>query len=316
MRINSPNLLKKYFEMRGKVVCSKEHYDTMVKFTTLLLENNVTSGSDVGSIIFSKDRAMQLHAFLGSYLDNVSNRGKLDVLYKVTDERHARSYEELKHIFSDEDIVLHEESDFRTQLIDLCEQSLADKIIFYVDDMLFTHKVDYDAVRKIDTSRYILALTRGKDLTHSVVLQKQVSIPEFYERVHGFECFRWDYSSEVSDWTFPLGVSGFMFGRNETSAMLKSIAFKAPNSLESSMQFFVPFFSGRYGLCTEQAVCVCVHANLVQSEWTNHSIETFSIDELLGLWDAGKMIDRQALYGKPLTSVQEASYTFVDRSRT
>jgi hypothetical protein len=300
-------------EMRGKVVCSREQYDTMVKFITFLLEKNDTSGSDVDSIVFSKDRAMQLHAFLGSYVDNVRNRGRLTVLYKATDTRHARSYDELKDLFTGEEIVFCEESDFRSQLIELCDQSPVEKIIFYVDDMLFTNTLDYDSVREIDTSRYILSLSRGKDFTYSVVLQKLLSLPEFFEKVHGFECFRWNHSSEISDWTFPLGVSGFMFGRDEVSAMLKSVAFKAPNSLESSMQFFVPYFSKRFGLCTEQTVCACVHANLVQSEWTNHSIGTFSIDELLGLWESGKMIDRQALYGKPVTVVQEASYAFIDR---
>ena len=104
-----------------------------------------------------------------------------------------------------------------------------------------------------------------------------------------------------------------MYGRDETCAMLKSVDFRAPNSLERSLQFFVPYFMGRYGLCTDLAICACVHANLVQSEWTNQSLGTFSIEELLGLWETGKMIDRHALYGKPVTVVQESSYTFVDR---
>lgn len=313
MRINAPNVLKKYLEMRGKFVCSREHYDTLVAFTNALLETNDTSGSEVDSIIFSKDRAMQLHAFLGSYVDNVRNRGSLTVLYKASDERHRRSYAELQELFTGESIVFCEECDFRTQLIQFCEESTAGKILFFVDDMLFTHALDVNSVRAIDSSRFILALSRGRDLTYSVVLQKQLSLPPFYEKVYGFECFKWNDLQEISDWTFPLGVSGFMFGRNETIAMFKSVAFKAPNSLERSIQQFVPYFSERYGLCTEQAVCACVHANMAQSEWTNHTLGTFSIEELLGLWESGKSIDRRALYGMPANVAQETKYAFIDR---
>ncbi|HLO15285.1 MAG TPA: hypothetical protein VK206_10675 [Anaerolineales bacterium] len=313
MRINTPNLLKKYLEMRGKVVCSREHYDSLVNFTIALLETGGTAGSDVDSIVFSKDRAMQLHAFLGSYVDNVSNRGMLTVLYKASDERHQRSYDELQQIFFEDNIIFCKEHDFRSQLIGLCEDSAAGKILFFVDDMLFTHTLDVNSVRAIDSSRYILALSRGRDFTYSIVLQKQLSLPPFYEKVNGFECFKWNDLQEISDWTFPLGVSGFMFGRNETIAMFKSAAFKAPNSLERSMQQFVPYFKGRFGLCTEQAVCTCVHANMAQSEWTNHTLGTFSIEELLALWETGKIIDRRSLYGKPVNVAQETRYTFIDR---
>src|SRR5258705_11456418 len=47
-------------------------------------------------IVFSKDRALQLHALLSSYFLYVKNPVRLYVLYKTSNERHDRSYEELK----------------------------------------------------------------------------------------------------------------------------------------------------------------------------------------------------------------------------
>jgi hypothetical protein len=52
---------------------------------------------------------------------------------------------------------------------------------------------------------------------------------------------------------------------------------------------------------------------MAQSEWTNHTLGTFSIEELLGLWETGKIIDRRALYGMPVNLAQEMKYTFIDR---
>jgi hypothetical protein len=306
-------MMGKYLNRRGKIVCSEKQYDAMKKFVSELVESYTTAGTDVASIVFSKDRAMQLHAFLRSYSENVAHRGLMYVLYKATDDGHRKSYEELKSIFIYSEFVFIEEYDFRRQLIELCEHVAAGKILFYVDDMMFTHKLDYDTVRNIDTSRYILALTRGSDLTYSTVLQKDLSVPKFYRKVEGFESFKWNESTEISDWTFPLGVSGYMFGRSEIVAMLKAVEFKAPNSLEAGMQLFIPIFINRFGLCTENAICTCVPANLVQSEWTNLNLGTFSIDELLSLWEAGKMIDCQEFYGKPVYVTQTQKYTFIDR---
>ena len=313
MRICFSGMMGNYLKRRGKIVCSEKQHDAMMKFVSAIVESNPTAGTDVVSITFSKDRAMQLHALLRSYRENVAHRGVMYVLYKATDERQKRSYDELQSIFTGAGYVFIEEVDFRMQLIKLCENAEAGKILFYVDDMMFTHNLDYDAVRKVDTSRYILALTRGRDLTYSTVLQKPLAIPTFYEKVDGFESFKWNETSEISDWTFPLGVSGYMFGRSEAAAMLKSVDFKAPNSLEAGMQLFLPLFMNRIGLCTESAICTCVPANLVQSEWTNLNLGTFSTDELLSLWEAGKMIDCREFYGKPTHITQIQKYTFVDR---
>ena len=95
--------------------------------------------------------------------------------------------------------------------------------------------------------------------------------------------------------------------------MLQSVDFKAPNSLEARLQVFLPFFAGRFGLCTERAVCTCVPANLVQSEWSNPHLGTFTVDELLSVWEEGKMIDRRAFYGRQLHETQTQRYTFVER---
>ena len=313
VRMNLTTIIRKYLKTRGKVVCSEKQYDTMEKFIMSLLAADVTAGCDVSSILFSKDRALQLHAFLGSYVDNVSNRGTMHVLFKASTKRHEQSYDELKVMFSGENVIFHAETDFRSQLVGLCEDSPAGKIMFYVDDMIFTHQLDYDAVRLVDSSRYILSLTRGKDLTYSLVYQKPLSLPAFYDKVHGFECFRWDETEEFSDWSFPLGVSGYLFGRQETLAMLKTIEFRAPNSLEAGLQNFLPFFRGRFGLCTDRAVCTCVPANLVQSEWSNLHLGTFTVDELLSVWEQGNMIDRREFYGKPMDVTQTQRYTFIDR---
>ncbi|AHM61782.1 cell wall biogenesis glycosyltransferase-like protein [Flammeovirgaceae bacterium 311] len=266
---------------------------------------------EIESIVFSKDRAMQLHAFLASYIERVSNRGRMYILYKCTNQRHQKSYDQLKEGFAGEDFVFIEEKEFRKQLIDICEQSGAGKIMFYVDDMIFTHKIDYAVLGGINTAESILSLSRGKDMDFSIVLQKPLVLPPFTSEENNLERFSWNYLKEFSEWTYPLGVSGYMYGRIEVLAMLKSISFKAPNSLEISMQIYLPYYIRRSGLCTKFAACVCVHANLVQSEIENPTLGTYSIEELLILWEKGKRINIHEFYDTPISETQIKAYTFV-----
>ena len=280
-------------------------------FTFHVLKNINNTFGKIDSIVFSKDRAMQLHAFLLSYSEKVWNRGRMYILYKCSDERHKKSYDELKEGFKNEDFVFIEERNFRTQLIEILDISNGGKVIFYVDDMIFTHEIDYSVLEKIDTNTSILALSRGKDMNYSIVLKRLLVQPPFTEIGNNLLQFNWNYLHEFSDWTYPLGVSGYMYGKVEVTSMFKTIDFKAPNSLEAAMQLYLDYFKKRLGLCPKSAASVCIHANLVQNEWTNPILGTFSIDELLNLWESGERIDVHEFYEKPMDITQVMKYTFV-----
>ena len=280
-------------------------------FYILRYVENKNTNNIIDSIVFSKDRAMQLHAFLTSYIEQVSNRGKMFIIYTYSNERHQRSYDELMKIFIRENFIFIKEINFREQLINILEKSKAGKIIFYVDDMIFSHPIDYNTLKTVDATHNILALSRGKDMKYSIVLQKELVQPTFNKLNNNLLQFKWNSLEGESDWTYPLGVSGYMYGRIEITSMFKAINFKAPNSLEAGMQLFLPYFKDRFGLCFEFAPCVCIHANLVQTECKNPVIGTFSIDELLILWENGKRINLKEFYHKPMKISQVQEYSFL-----
>lgn len=267
----------------------------------------------IDSIVFSKDRAMQLYAFLKSYVEMVSGRGTMYVLYKVTDERHAGSYNDLKEIFKLENIVFIEEVDFRKQLIELCEKSVAITIGLYVDDMVFLKKVNYEKLLNVDTLENVVSLGRGQDLGYSMVLEKKQILPEFIKKPDGLVYFRWNYTTEYNDWTYPIGVGGYFFGRDELIVMLKGVAFKAPNSLENNLQVYKPMFIHRFGVCLDQISCIPIHANLVQTESVNPDLGTFSIEDLLHKWEEGLMINLNKFYGVSGAVAQFQTYEFIKR---
>lgn len=292
---------------------SKSTGDLGVKFTKFYEDFRVqlkNDNSGIISLVFSKDRAMQLHAFLCSYFENVHNYSPMIILFKASNLDHQKSYKELERVFKEFPVTFIKETNFRSQLIEIINKTEEDKFAFYVDDMIFTQKFDYKALEKINSYTTIVALSRGCDMTFSIVLGKRLRLPVFTELSNGLLEFSWSNIAEYSDWSYPLGVSGYIFATKEILSILKSIPFQAPNSLESSMQVFLPLFRNRLGICTHNAISVCVHANLTQTEGNNPILGMFSLEELLEKWNAGYQINYQEFYNKPMNLTQCQNYTF------
>jgi hypothetical protein len=311
------NNILKFLNRKGYKLLKIEEFEDRINYYKKVIEEDKKKETfdKIDCIVFSKDRAMQLHAFLSSYLEMVSNRSKMYILYKVSNEEHRRSYEELLSLFDQDDFVFVEETIFRDQLINLINISKAKTIGLFVDDMLFVQPVDFEHILHFDTLNHVVSLGRGKDLDYSVVLERNQKVPVLKNTKFNFKEFNWNFTEEKSDWTYPLGVSGYFFGNAELNVMLKEIKFKAPNSLENNLQYFKPFFIGRKGICKEDFICVGIHANMVQTEGPNPVIGTFSIDQLLKFWINGKMIDLNEFYGNTGAITQFKKYSFINRNR-
>lgn len=295
-----------------EIIRTKDLKEITSHYWKVIIEMKNSKNVDkIDSIVFSKDRALQLYAFLESYYEMVTNHGRMYILFKATNDRHKKSYIELQNLFKFKDCVFIEEIDFRQQLLEICENSNAKMIGLYVDDMIFLIKVDYQKILNLDLQECVVALSRGKDLDQHP--GRELILPEFTKRADGFESFRWDYSNSFSHWTYPVGVSGYFYYKDEWNVMLRNTLFRAPNSLEGSLQKFVPLFMQREGICLDQIACVCVHANLVQTEWDNPILGTFSIDELLEKWEKGLCIDISKFYNSPGMDAKYQTYEFKNR---
>lgn len=310
-------IIIKVLKKKGLLLIREDNYNFDINYYHQLIQKQNSKISqnqhEIVSIVFSKDRAMQLHAFLSSYLQNVQNYGTIYILYKVSDERHKKSYEELQTIYMSSPFIFVEEKQFRLQLIEIVSNSKAKLVGFYVDDMIFLQKVDYNVLLDIPSLESVVTLSRGKELTHSVVLNKEIDLPDFTKLQNGLISFKWNQYECISDWTYPLGVSGYFYGKIETEIMLNNIFFKAPNSLEDGLQRYINFFKNRNGVCFENVACCCVHANIVQTEWINPTIGDFSIEDLLSKWEEGMMIDLNPFYGRTGDIAQYLKYNFVKR---
>jgi hypothetical protein len=135
----------------------------------------------------------------------------------------------------------------------------------------------------------------------------------FRNKAYGFNCFYWDEFDELTDWTFPIGLSGYFYGLIEFSVMINYIDFHSPNTLELSLNQYNTFFFKRIGLCPDSIICPCVHSNIVQNDILNPTLGTFTVDELLNKWNEGLKIDLQHFYYRKGSEIQLMEYSFTNR---
>lgn len=267
-------------------------------------------------IVFSKDRAFQLHALLCSYLEKVVLPVPLHILYHTSTPAHQRAYEEVMEIFSNKFSFIKQSSNnsFQDNLITLLDSVLAQKIFFLVDDMLFIDSFDVSDFSRFDTDKIVPSLHMGLNLKKCYTLQKEQPLPEliFYSDSDDDKIF-WKWNQGVYDWSYPLSVDGHFFSTQEIIAMTKLIHFSAPNTYEDQLQKFNRFFLFRTGVGYKKSKIVNIPCNKVQKENKNICGDTHQ-DFLLEQWLKGYQMDYRSLYGfSTIDAHQEIPFDFIKR---
>lgn len=270
-------------------------------------------------IVFSKDRALQLHALLCSYSEQVVSPAPLHILYQTSTPAHQRAYEEVIGIFSDKFSFIKQSSNnsFRDDLIKLLESVLAPQIFFLVDDMLFIDRFNISDFAQFDTDKIVPSLRMGLNLTKCYTVLKEQPLPELTSYPGGDEDkIFWKWDKGLYDWSYPLSVDGHFFSTQEITAMTKLIRFSAPNTYEDQLQKFRRFFLIRMGAGYKKSKIVNIPCNRVQQEIKNIYGNTHQ-DYLLEQWLKGYQMNYQSLYGfTNISAHQEMPFEFIKRNKS
>lgn len=260
------------------------------------------------------DRAMQLHALLGSYVDNVHNRAKLSILYRATTEAHEIAYQEVFDEYQGviETIIKQDtRQSFRSHLNNILQGSSAEYLFFLVDDDLFIEKFDLVNFANLTTFYSVPSMRMGLNLTQSYVVQKVQPLPANvpFELAHSTvgskdELTYWRWCDGALDWGYPLSVDGHLFLRKEIMAFATNTEFDSPNTFEGNMQKYLPQFSNRFGIAYEKSRMVNIPYNRVQNDIENIHANVHQ-DYMLEKWQAGNRINWRSYYGMANESVHQ-----------
>ncbi len=300
----------------------------------------------VAGIVFSKDRALQLHALLSSYYEKVIPPVPLHILYDTSTPAHQKAYEEVFSLFSARHISFAKQNNwnsFSEDLIRLLLALEADKVFFLVDDILFIEDVDLWDFAKFNTDRFVPSLRMGLNLDWCYVLQKKQPWPEWTadpdkgDKGAGeiISCRKnaendflltgaatdgdklyWRWDQGVYEWGYPLSVDGHLFSTGEITEIARLISFQAPNTFEDDLQKFYRLFASRLGVSYRKSRIVNIPCNKVQQE-NDNICGTIGPDFLLEQWQKGFQMNYRQLYGFINTSVhQDIAFELIPRPAT
>jgi len=250
------------------------------------------------TIIFSKDRPLQLELCLRSYFDKCIGNENTDVyvLCKTTDDRYNQAYLELSDKFSAHFYV---EQDFKKDLLNIL--SGYENVLFVVDDNVFVKDFNISEITESIKSDKVLgfSLRLGKNTTYCYSHDANQRVPEMSAgKIDGIFGYEW-YDQDL-DFGYALELSSSVYKVKDIWPILFLGHYLNPNDLEWSMYLAIhKYMHIKYLLCYETSAAFCNPINKVQSTNNNRNMndDCYSAENLLKMFESGYRIDPKIFYG-------------------
>lgn len=251
------------------------------------------SNNKLHTIIFSKDRALQLDSLLRSIKDHYSEMPlSITVLYSVSDESYNAAYQKLQNKEIISGIKWHKESFFSDDMrgvINALEPS--SNIQFLVDDDVIFRPFNLSILSNF--SQKYLAISLRVDKTYPRFSPPSFLYDDKYLEWNWYPLFK---KRTGNFWYYPFSVDGNIFHTSDIQKMLTYIKFKAPNSFEGEMSGAKKkFLNKRIMLGTPKAVLFNNPLNSVQQEGETWN-EGLSVGKMNSEYLDGYVIDNSVLY--------------------
>ncbi len=265
----------------------------------------------ITSIIFSKDRPLQLDLCLQSIYKNLKSSTRNIVIYKCSNERYQASYDGLRTAYPDVEFWPQGKSLLKDVYHSILTESNNGYVCFFVDDCIVYRDPNIN-IGILDSVFYnedvcCMSLRLGFNInqrTHGNML--------FQDQIHQHQVINkeWVAFPKTSVaygnyWSYSLSVDGHIFRKHDMQKMVNELIYisdlykewkNTPNTFEAELQRFWTI-SPPIMICPIQSCVVNSPNNKVQESHNNTSGDLYSYDqeELLNIFLSGKRIDLDKL---------------------
>lgn len=219
-------------------------------------------------IIFSKDRAMQLDAFLRSLQKYHKDLDKcsINILYTYSNDNFKRGYDLIKTKYPDFNFVY--EQNFNNDLNTIFESGKYDYVQFFVDDNIWKNEFklsDREFIEfKNNTSLLALSLRLYPKINYCYPMKLHIdNIPESIDN----NFYIWEWNGKLGDWGYPMSVDGNIFRKSDIGNYIKYSQYDNPNTFESTMALH-PLYNTKM-ICYEFSKILNCPINRVQTTYNN-----------------------------------------------
>jgi hypothetical protein len=253
-------------------------------------------------IVFSRDRAMQLDAFLASVERHVPDLfDEILVLFRTTGERHTAAYAELRAARPGPRWVA--ESSFRDDLLAL--RGAEELLVFHTDDDVYFAAANPFELR---ADEVCFSLRLGLNTTYCYPL-------DVTERLEGADVgddrVSWNWRSQgPGAYSYPLALNGHVFRAEDAHEWLASVDYSTPNELESALQTLNEHMRPRMA-SFPSSIVVSIPANIVNETFANRHASGNDVEELNARFLAGQRLDTTRMDFRNVTAChQEIPFVF------
>lgn len=260
----------------------------------------------IEGIVFSKDRPLQLHGLLESYLRHAADPAPLHVLFKASSGAQRRAYDEVFACFADAKITAREEHQFRDDTRALIAAVQAERVVFLVDDILFIEPFAFADLCRFDLLKWVPTLRLGRGIDYCYTRSVSQKEPPYFAPPGAADprLVAWNWCEGEHEYAFPLSLDGHIFDRREIEIIAAHSDFVGPNTFETILQLYIEPFLCRQAVAYAKPRLVNVPWNRVQSEWDSRNAGV-SDAELLRVWEDGQQLDTSSFDGYVNRSTHE-----------
>jgi hypothetical protein len=248
-------------------------------------------------VIFSYDRPMQLYALFESIQLYMTGLGTVQVIYRATDDRYAKSYEQVAQEFPTAIFIKQGQNpreDFKPLMLKASFESPNEYLIYAVDDIIVKDFVDLgiciDLLEK--TQAWGFYLRMGKNLSECYSCNAAQPVPQLVNVQD--DVLMWQFARGTWDWHYPHTVDMTLYRKSDVEKDIRAINFSAPNSFEGAWACRWP--ARPCGLCYGQSKIVNLPLNRVQNDAQNRHMNFLTSQELLERFEKGERINIFTLF--------------------
>ena len=249
-------------------------------------------------IVFSRDRAMQLHALLESFSQCFPTIIPT-VLFRASDRDYQRGYDLLMTRFGARWMP---EGDFRQDLLNIVTEPVegtgaVDTLtMFAVDDDVFKRKVSLKDIYAVmhDPRVLCLSLRLSPEITHCYTMDIDTPPPRFDDRIFARNKDRvltWDWQGKPGDWGYPFSCDGHIYRTHQILPVMQRTPWATPNQMEGRVVAAGDWKLWQKMACFSEQVVVNIPANLVQTDFQNRTCGGLSSEVLNNRYLHNEIID-------------------------
>ncbi len=293
---------------------------------TYLFEIDKWFQSMISVLCFSKDRPLQIEAYVRTFMWSLGEQAQLSVLYYCSEEKYSGAYAKLIKEFP----TVHwlKEKNFRDQVKGWVEDNPG-LVAFGCDDVIFREKVDVSQVEKVFEQAGLLgfSLRLGKDITFSTQYKNSVMRP-LYDQQAGI--ITWDWQKAYGDWHYPFELCATVYRHDFVQQVLAGLdeagvdtRFKTddwgqPNRFEAMADKLVKGMEGLHSKMAsfEVSRASTITVNRVQDVCDNQVFDEsgeMSAEQMLKMWDEGVSFDFEAYRGRTFRCIHTGACFLKDK---